>query len=440
MTIFVGLWMFPALFLVLMTGFPVALSLMGVSLIFGVIRFGDVAIYQLLSRVEDVAGDYTLAAIPLFVFMGSMLERSGIAERLFEAVHLWTRRVPGGLAVGSVIMCVIFAAASGVTGATESVVGLLAIPAMLKYAYDKGLISGTICAGGALGVVIPPSIIVVVLGPVADVPVGDLFIGMIFPGLILAGLYILYILARCTIHPESGPRLPKSPEDPGFVRKLQITIQALIPPVFLVFTVLGSIILGWAAPTEAAGMGAGGAFLLTLWYRTFSLAVLKEAAVKTLMITCMIMLILLGGTMFSSVFVASGGLIGTERLLAAMDFGKWETFALVLGITFVMGFVLDLISIILIVIPIAIPVLTKFGFDPIWFSIVFMIMLQTGYLTPPFAPAIFFLKGIDPPGITLAHMYKGVVPFVILQLVGMGLVIAFPQIALWLPGKVLGGF
>lgn len=432
--------MFPALFLVLMSGFPVALSLMGIALIFGVIRFGDISIYQLLSRVEDVAGDYVLGAIPLFVFMGAILERSGIAERLFEAVHLWTRRVPGGLAVGSIVMCVVFAAASGVTGATESVVGLLSIPAMLKYAYDKGLISGTICAGGSLGVIIPPSILVVVLGPVANVPVGDLFVGMIFPGLILSVLYILYIVARCAIHPASGPRLPRSPDDPGFARKVAITVRALIPPVFLVFTVLGSIILGWAAPTEAAGMGAGGALLLTFWYRTFSMAMLREAAVKTLMITCMIMLILLGGTMFSSVFVASGGLIGTERLLGALDFGKWETFVLVLGVTFVMGFVLDLVSTILIVIPIAMPLLAKFGVDPVWFCVVFMMVLHTGYLTPPFAPAIFFLKGIDPPGITLVHMYKGVIPFIILQILGTIIVVAFPEIAVWLPSKVLGGF
>jgi tripartite ATP-independent transporter DctM subunit len=440
MSIFLGLWMFPALFFILSLGFPVALSLMGIALIFGLLCFGDVAIFQLVARVEDAAGNWVLGAIPLFVLMGSMLERSGIADRLFEAVHLWTRRVPGGLAIGTVIMCVVFAASSGVIGATESVVGLLSIPVMLKYAYDKKLISGTICAGGSLGVIIPPSVVVVVIGPVADVSIGDLFMAMILPGLVLSGLYILYILFRCIVNPKLGPRLPRSEDEPNLAAKLRITITALIPPAFLVFTVLGSIVLGWASPTEAAAMGAAGAFALTLWYRAFSFQMLKGAVVDTLMINCMIMLILLGGTMFSTVFVAAGGLMGTEKLLEYLSFGRWATLSLILCVMFVMGFVIDIISIILIMTPIAIPLLTKFGFEPVWLCAVFLVALQTSYQTPPFAPAIFFLKGINPPGITLAQMYKGAMPYVILQLIGMLFVIFFPALALWLPSKILGGF
>ena len=266
MSIEIGLLMFPALMLAIFLGFPVAFSLMGVAVIFGYIRFGDALVHQLVAKVDDVASYYVLAAVPLFIFMGSMLERSGIAERLFEAIHLWTRRLPGGLAVGTVLLCVVFAAASGVVGATESVVGLLAIPVMLKYAYDKGLISGTICAGGSLGTIIPPSVVVIILAPVADVSVGDLFVGMLFPGLLLAGLFIVYILVRCAIRPQDGPRIPRDDSEPPLSRKLWLTATALVPPLILIFAVLGTIMLGWATPTEAAAVGAFGTGLMTMSY------------------------------------------------------------------------------------------------------------------------------------------------------------------------------
>ena len=434
----VALWMFPALMALIFMGFPVAFALMGVAFVFGLLRFGDAAVYQFITKVNDVASAYVLAAVPLFIFMGARMERSGIAVRLFEAVHLWTRRLPGGLAVGTVIMCVIFAAASGVIGATESVVGLLAIPVMLKYAYDKGLISGTICAGGSLGTIIPPSVVVVILGPVADVSVGDLFVGMLIPGLMLSGLYILYILALCMVKPEMGPRLPPDDDEPALAEKIAITVRALIPPLVLIFAVLGSIMLGWATPTEAAAMGAFGSVILTLVYRTFSFGVLHEALVKTMLITAMILMILLGGTMFAGVFIASGGLAGTQQMLDAANLTGWPTLILILFLTFVAGFVLDLISIILIIVPIAIPLMKIFGFDPVWFCILFLIVIQTSYLTPPMAPAIFYLRGISPPEIRLSDMYRGVVPFIALEIVALGLVMAFPALALWLPSKLLG--
>jgi tripartite ATP-independent transporter DctM subunit len=436
MTIEVGLLMFPALLFCIFIGVPVAFALIGVAVGFGYYRFGDALVYQLVAKVEDVASYYVLAAVPLFIFMGAMLERSGIAERLFEAIHLWTRRLPGGLAVGTVLICVIFAAASGVIGATESVVGLLAIPVMLKYAYDKGLISGTICAGGSLGTIIPPSVVVVILGPVADVSVGDLFVGMLFPGLILAGLYILYILVRCIVRPADGPRLPRDDDEPGLARKLAITATALVPPLILIFAVLGSIMMGLATPTEAAAMGAAGTVVLTLVYGTFSFAILHQALLKTLQVTAMILLILLGGTMFSGVFVALGGLGAVRDILQAADLTAWPTMLILLLIAFLAGFVLDLISIILIIIPIAMQVLREMGVDDIWFCIMFLIVIQTSYLTPPMAPAIFYLRGISPPALRLADMYRGVVPFIALELVALGLVMAFPALALWLPSVV----
>jgi tripartite ATP-independent transporter DctM subunit len=412
---------------------------MGVALFFGYWRFGDALVYQLVAKVDDVASYYVLAAVPLFVFMGSMLERSGIANTLFEAIHLWTRRLPGGLAVGTVLLCVVFAAASGVVGATESVVGLLAIPVMLKYAYDKGLISGTICAGGSLGTIIPPSVVVVILGPVADVSVGDLFVGMLFPGLILAGMFVLYILVRCTLRPQDGPRMPREPDEPALLAKLRITAIALVPPLLLIFAVLGSIMLGWATPTEAAAMGAAGTIILTLTYGSFNFKIMSDAFLQTLRITAMILTILLGGTMFAGVFVALGGISAVRELLDAWQLSANATMAILFLIAFVAGFVLDLISIVLIVIPVAVAVLRTMGIDDVWFCIMFLIVIQTSYLTPPMAPAIFYLRGISPPEIKLSDMYRGVIPFIMLEIVVLAMVWYFPGIALWLPGQVFDG-
>ncbi len=439
MTLGIGLLMFPALMICIFIGFPVAFSLMGVAVAFGLYRFEFNLVHQLVAKVDDVASYYVLAAVPLFIFMGSMLERSGIAEKLFEAIHLWTRRLPGGLAVGTVLLCVVFAAASGVVGATESVVGLLAIPVMLRYAYDKGLISGTICAGGSLGTIIPPSVVVVILGPVADVSVGDLFAGMLLPGLILAALYIVYIMGRCIVRPQDGPALPPDENDPPFLQKLYVTATALVPPLVLIFAVLGTIMLGLATPTEAAAMGAIGTVIMTMIYGAFNLATLQEAFLKTLQVTAMILTILLGGTMFAGVFVALGGISAVSDLLEAANLGPWSTMLILMLIAFLAGFVLDLISIILIIIPVAIAVLRSMGVDDVWFCIMFLVVIQTSYLTPPMAPAIFYLRGISPPEISLGDMYRGVVPFILAEFVCLGLVMAFPDLALWLPRVLFDG-
>ncbi len=447
MSVEFALLMFPCLLTLIFLGFPVAFSLMGIALVFGYIRFGDAAVSLFVAKVDDVASNYVLGAVPLFIFMGSLLERSGVAERLFEAIHMWTRRLPGGLAVGTVLLCVVFAAATGIVGATETVVGLLAIPVMLRYAYNKSLISGTICAGGSLGTIIPPSVVVVILGPVADVSIGDLFAGMIIPGLMLAGCYVVYILVRCTLRPADGPRLPPRDDEPSFLRKLWITATALVPPMGLIALVLGTILAGLATPTEAAASGAIGSLVMTLAYRTLTFAVLREALFKTVIITAMILLILLGGTMFAGVFTAAGGLIGTQQLMEAANLSGWGTMGILLAIAFVAGFVLDLISLILIVVPIAVPIITGFAFpglDPgqvkVWFCICFLIMIQTSYLTPPMAPAIFYLRGISPPEITLIHMYKGVVPFISLHMVVLAALLVFPWISLWLPTILFRGF
>jgi len=380
-----ALFMFPVLLIAIFAGIPVAYSLMGVSLVFGLLRFGDKAVFQFITKVQDVAGNYVLAALPLFIFMGAMLEKSGIAERLFEVVHLWTRRLPGGLAVGTIMMGVIFAAASGVVGATETVIGLLAIPIMMRHNYDKALISGTICSGGSLGTVIPPSVLVVILAPVADVSVGDLFAGILFPGLIMAGLFIVFILGRCILDPSAAPYVPPEGEEPSLIEKIGKTVVALVPPVILIFMVLGTILLGWATATEAAACGAVGSIALTVLYRNFSFGALVTAFRQTLLITVMVLTILLAGNIFAGVFIASGGLGVMKGVLAAANLGDWGTLALILLLTFLAGFVLDLVSVILIIIPIAVPIIKIMGFDPVWFCILFLVVLQTSYLTPPMA-------------------------------------------------------
>ena len=265
--------MLPAAFVLMFLGVQVMFAMMITAVLFGMVTFGDRVVHQFIEKIDDLSSNFVFAAVPLFVFMGAMLEKSGIADRLFEAIHIWTRRLPGGLALATVLMCIIFAASSGVIGATESVVGLLTIPIMLRYGYSKALISGTICAGGSLGTIIPPSVVVVVMGPLADLSVGDLMYGMVFPGLIMAGLYLIYILVLCILKPQMGPRIPpRARTSRAFGQKLRISTVNLLPPVFMIFAVLGSILLGWASPTEAAAIGALCSVLLTILYGQFSLA------------------------------------------------------------------------------------------------------------------------------------------------------------------------
>lgn len=429
--------MLPAAFALMFLGVQVVFSMMLTAVLFGMVVFGDKVVHQFIEKIDDIASNFVLAAVPLFVFMGAMLEKSGIADRLFEAIHIWTRRLPGGLALATVLMCIIFAASSGVIGATESVVGLLTIPVMLRYGYDKGLISGTICAGGSLGTIIPPSVVVVVMGPLANLSVGDLMYGMVFPGLIMAGLYLVYIFFLCLVRPDMGPRIPPEPGDPTFVEKLWISARNLVPPVIMIFAVLGSILLGWASPTEAAAIGAFCSVALTMLYRRFSLSGLYEALVKTLTVTAMIMAVLLAGALFTGVFIGGGGIATASRLIDALSLGPWALLSLLLGIVFIAGFFLDWISIVLIFIPIFTPLITAAGFDPVWFCILFLIIIQTGYLTPPMAPAIFYLRAVAPESITIRDMYRGVVPFIGLQLVTLAITLAWPSVVTWLPKVVL---
>jgi tripartite ATP-independent transporter DctM subunit len=432
------LLMFPGVLLSIFLGFPVAFSLMGMSMIFGIIGFGTAVGPMLIGRVWDVANNYVLAAVPLFIFMGTMLEASGIAKKLFESMIQWTGRLRGGLAIGTVIMCTIFAAATGIIGAAEVVIGLLAIPPMMARLYNKGLICGTICAGGSLGTIIPPSVVIVVYGPAAGLSVGRLLMAAVFPGLVLSALYITYIALRCLIRPQDGPGLPKEEFGMPIKDKLWMTFTSLLPPLLLIFAVMGTILLGWAAPTEAAALGAFGSCILTIIYGQMSWKTFKNACINTIRISAMIMLVLTGGTMYTGVFLGMGGGVVTEQILLGLNLSPWLMLFVFLFISFIAGFLLDWISVLLIFVPIFVPIVIKLGFDPIWFSVMFLIVIQTSYLTPPMAPAIFYLKGIVPPEVKVTDMFKGVVPYIILQLVGISLITLFPKIALWLPEMMIG--
>lgn len=437
-----ALMMFPALFLLIALGVPVAFSMIVVALGFLAVHFNysEAVVNIAVQKIDEIAANYTLAAVPLFVFMGTILAESGLAERLFYTLRLWTARIPGGLGVGTILLCVIFAASSGIIGATESVVGLLAIPVMMRYGYRNDLIAGTICAGGSLGTIIPPSVVVVILGPVANVDVGSLFMAVLVPGLALATIYVIYIVARCSIYPEHGPRNTQYDEKVGFRDLLVQTFVALVPPLIVIFSVLGTLMLGWATPTEAAAMGAVSSLILAAFLGSIGFADLRQAVHTTLLVTTMILTILLAGSIFAAVFSVTGGLAIIHDILQASHLGPYGTLLLILTLAFIAGFVLDLISIILIIVPIAVPLLqdmSGFGMDPadtrIWFCVLIMLIIQTSYITPPMAPAIFYLRAVAPPEMKLTDMYRGVVPFILLQLLLASAIAVLPDIALWLP-------
>ncbi len=434
---FISLLMFPVMILSVFAGFPVAFCLMGIALIFGIFGFGSSLPPMLIRRVYGMADNYVLAAVPLFVFMGTMLERSGIAKRLFEAISIWTGRLRGGLAISTILMCTIIAACTGIIGASEVMVGVMAIPAMLKRNYNHPLICGTICAGGALGTLIPPSVVTVVYGPAAGISVGRLLISTIFPGLLLSAIYILYIAIRSNLNPDFAPPVPAEETRIPLREKFRITATGMLPSLALIFAVMGSIVLGLSPPTEAAALGAFGSIVLTVAYGNFSLKALRETVIQTLRITSMMMIILVGGSIFSGIFLGMGGGEATEKILSALQLRPWAVLVLFLIIIYLAGFILDWASILLVFVPIFSPIITKLGFDPIWFGTLFIMMIQTSYLTPPMAPAIFYLKGIAPPEITTEEIFRGIVAYMLLQLIGIALVTAFPPIALWLPERLI---
>jgi tripartite ATP-independent transporter DctM subunit len=428
--------MFPALFALVLLGFPISFSLITIGALFGLPFFGWSLGQHVLGRLLDVASGFAFAAVPAFIFMGALLERAGIAERLFTASRLWLGALPGGLSIATISMAAVFAATTGIIGAVEVVIGLMAIGPMLRAGYERGLIAGTITAGGSLGTIIPPSITCVVYGLIAQVPVNDLFAGILLPGLVMVGLFLAYILVRCLLWPQDGPPGDATERRIALGAKLRLTATGLLPAVLLIALVLGSILAGVASPTEAAAVGALGTALLAAAYGRLDTGLLRESLEKTVVTTAMIMLIVFGGMLFSSVFYVHGGgrliqaTVGEARLAPTLMVAAF------LAIVFLAGFVLDWATIVLLCVPIFNPLLKAAGVDSLWFGVLMLVCIQTSYLTPPMAPALFYLRGVAPPEITYADMCRGVIPFVLCQAVTLALVMAFPALATWLPGSL----
>ncbi|MEJ5378176.1 MAG: TRAP transporter large permease subunit [bacterium] len=429
--------MFLVLTLLLMVGFPVAFTLLGTALCFGLIGFGWEFFNLLPLRIWGVMTNFTLIAVPLFVFMGVMLERSGIAEELLETMAVLFGRIRGGLATSVVIVGALLGASTGIVGATVVTMGLLSLPTMLRHNYKHELATGTIAASGTLGQIIPPSIVLVLLGDIIGVSVGDLFIGAVLPGFLLVILYIAFISVMVRFKPSWAPLIPKEKwkqmMGAGFGRRLA---RALAAPLLLMIAVLGSIFAGIATPTEAAGVGAAGATLMAISNRRFNLDVLKQVMETTTRLTSMVFIILVGASAFGLVFRGLDGDRVVREFIQQIPYGKWGVLAIVMGLIFIIGFFLDFIEITFIHIPVLAPIMKHLGFDPLWFGILFAVNLQTSFLTPPFGFALFYLKGVCPPQISTGHIYRGIIPFVVLQLIGLMIVVFFPEIATWLPRVV----
>ncbi|WP_322995513.1 TRAP transporter large permease subunit [Castellaniella sp.] len=430
--------MFPGMFLLIFLGIPVSFSLIIPALVAGWFAFGDQVFNQLYGSFYSATTNYILSAIPMFVLMGAILERSGIAARLFRTMQLWLGRLPGGLAVATIAMGATFAAAAGVVGAVEVMVGLMAIPAMQRFRYDNSLIAGTICAGGSLGTMIPPSVVAVVYASLAQISVGELFAAMLFPGLIMVSLFILYIVGICLLDPKKGPRADDPDMRLPLSEKLKITASGLLPTMLLIFAVLGSLMAGIASPTEAAAVGAIGALILCIFYGQFSILMLRQSLAITVRISAMILLIVAGGIMFTGIFAANGGGRLIQMLISDMGLGLTGTLVLFLCVVFLLGFVLDWTANVLICVPLFLPVLVAAGVDPIWFGTMVIIVIQTSYLTPPMASSIFYLLSIAPPDMKYAQVCRGVMPFILVQFLTLAIVAMFPALATWLPQRIVG--
>jgi tripartite ATP-independent transporter DctM subunit len=430
-----GALMFVGMIAFLFFGFPVAFSLTFTGLLFGLIGIGLGFLHGnffgiLPLRIWGTMTNFTLLAVPLFVFMGVALEKSGLAEELLETMALLFGKQPGGIAISVVVVGAILAASTGIVGASVITMGLVSLPTMLRRGYSKELITGTICASGTLGQIIPPSVILILLGDIMGVSVGDLYLGAVIPGLVLVGLYILYIAILARWKPALAPPIPAA-ELAAFrgdaVKRVTI---ALIPALVLIVGVLGSIFAGIASPTEAASVGAAGGIMLTMLKGRFSMTMLRSVMESTTRITSLAFIILVGANCFGLVFRGLNGDHLIQNLLKGLPFGPYGVLAVVMFVIFLLGFFIDFFEICFIHVPILTPVLvTHFGFDPVWLGIVIGVNLQTSFLTPPFGFALFYLRGVAPPEITTPDIYRGVVPFVALQLIGLTLVIMYPQLS-----------
>lgn len=451
--------MFITFIALLFTGFPIALVLGGVAMVFTLIGYladlylgtwtglDFVSAGMIVNRIYKLMDNWVLVAIPMFIFMGLMLDRSGIAERMMSRMQALFGPVRGGLAVAVTVIGIVLAASTGIIGASVVLLGLLSIPAMLKQGYSKALATGTVCGSGTLGILIPPSIMLVIMADQLGLSVGDLFMGAVFPGIILGLFYIIYIIGYCAVNPKAAPLDPNRP--PLRLRMIWDVFVTILPPAALILAVLGTIFMGITTPTEASGVGALGAMILAAINKRISFKVIKEVAVATFNTTGYIFGIFIGATCFAVVLRSLGGDEFIEAALTGLPLGPFGVMAVILGTVFILGFFLDWIEITLIILPLLAPVVSSLGVDVnnygvidnaelVWFAVLVAVSLQTSFLTPPVGFALFYLKGVAPKEIVLMDIYRGVVPFIILQLCGLLIVAFFPQLVIWLPAVAYG--
>lgn len=448
----IGLIMFCAALLLLAVGYPVGFTFGSVSIFFGIMAAmvevaPDITFFavskeflQMFSmmpfRVYSIMNNTILMAIPLFILMGIILQKSQLAEKLLEAMGTMFGKVRGGIAVSTILVGTMLAASTGVVGASVVAMGVISLPVMLKYGYSKSLVAGTICAAGTLGQIIPPSVVLIVLGDIFQLPVGDLFQSAFGPGLVLVGLYIVFILIYSFIKKDVAPAMPAM--EGTAAGNLGRALVAVLPPLILIFLVLGSIFMGIATPTESAAVGSIGAMILAAMYRKLSWKVVEEAALETVKITAMVFAILIGATAFSMVFLYSGADTILEEALVNLPGQKYTFLFLVMLVIFLLGFFIDFFEICYIVVPVLLPISQVIGIEPLFFAILIALNLQTSFLTPPFGYALFYLAGVAPKGVDIGHIYRGIVPFIALQVIGVAVCWIFPQVILWLPHVFFG--
>lgn len=425
---------FATILIMLLFGFPVAFTLGGVSLIFGYFTFGMDFFNLMPLRVWGTMTNYVLMAVPLFVYMGVMFEKSGLAEELLETMAMLFGRLRGGLAISVVIVGALLAASTGIVGATVVTMGLLSLPTMLKRGYAPEIATGTIAAAGTLGQIIPPSVVLVLLGSILNLSIGDMFMAAVIPGFLLVGLYLLWIVLLAVLKPELAPPMPAAElavfRGKGMYKRI---FRAFILPFSLILAVLGSIFAGIASPTEAAAVGAMGATILTIFQGKFNPQTLKGVMTATTSLTCMVFILLVGATTFGLVFRGMHGDRYITDLIMSSNLSPLGFLFLVMLVVFIAGFFIDFIEIIFIIVPVVAPIFVLLGIDLLWVGILLAVNLQTSFLTPPFGFSLFYLKGVAPPEVTTGHLYRGIIPFIIIQLIGLGIIIAFPQTVSWLP-------
>jgi tripartite ATP-independent transporter DctM subunit len=434
---YLGLVLLGALLTGIFVGFPIAFTLIILSIVFGYIGFGDTVFYLMVFQTIGLMKEETLAAVPLFIFMGHILEQAGLMERLFNAFRLILAPVRGSLYLGVLLTSTIFATATGIIGASVTVMGLMAGPAMIKARYDPKLSAGSIAAGGTLGILIPPSVMLVVMGPIVGVSIVQLFAAAIVPGVMLAGLYIAYTMIRSFLNPTLGPPLPMDERATSYGQIVKEFFAGIVPLAVIIFAALGSIIVGLATPTEAAAMGASGATLLTLCYGRLNYSMFREAAIKTLQTSSLVLFLAVASNVYGAVFTRLGTSTMLANWLVALPVPPLVMLALLMALIFLLGWPLEWPAIIFIFLPIFIPVVQALKFDLVWFSALVAVNLQTAFLSPPVAMAAYYLKAVVPSW-ELNDIYRGMVDFMLLQVVGLVLLFFFPGIALWLPGILYG--